>query len=213
MVGYSNFGVPSHRHRTTPYFTFKRCTRGYNNARHSKIPEKGGDYVRRILFVLLLVGVLMLAGATMAQANDRFFITQLKGDNEVPAVDTRAVGVALFHLNRDGDALRYTLIVANIHNVVASHIHLAPEGVNGPVVATLFGPAAPGGGMSSGVLARGTITSSDLSGPLAGKTLADLVKEMRDGDTYVNVHTNDGVEPPNTGPGDIPAGEIRGQIR
>jgi hypothetical protein len=27
------------------------------------------------------------------------------------------------------------------------------------------------------------------------------------------VHTNDGVAPPNTGPGDFPGGEIRGQVR
>jgi hypothetical protein len=27
------------------------------------------------------------------------------------------------------------------------------------------------------------------------------------------VHTNDGVAPTNTGPGDFPGGEIRGQIR
>ena len=30
---------------------------------------------------------------------------------------------------------------------------------------------------------------------------------------YVNVHTNDNVAPPNTGPGDFPGGEIRGQIK
>jgi len=36
---------------------------------------------------------------------------------------------------------------------------------------------------------------------------------MRAGNTYVNVHTNDGVAPTNTGPGDFPGGEIRGQIR
>jgi hypothetical protein len=29
----------------------------------------------------------------------------------------------------------------------------------------------------------------------------------------VNVHTNDGVDPINTGAGDFPGGEIRGQIR
>jgi hypothetical protein len=27
------------------------------------------------------------------------------------------------------------------------------------------------------------------------------------------VHTNDGVAPPNTGPGNFPGGEIRGQVR
>ena len=32
------------------------------------------------------------------------------------------------------------------------------------------------------------------------------------GGAYTNVHTNDGVDPANTGPGDFPGGEIRGQI-
>jgi hypothetical protein len=35
---------------------------------------------------------------------------------------------------------------------------------------------------------------------------------MEAGTAYVNVHTNDNVPPPNTGPGDFPGGEIRGQI-
>jgi hypothetical protein len=52
-----------------------------------------------------------------------------------------------------------------------------------------------------------------LVGPLGGATLATLIQAMKDGVTYVNVHTNDGVAPTNTGPGDFPGGEIRGQIR
>ena len=43
--------------------------------------------------------------------------------------------------------------------------------------------------------------------------LAAVLAAMGSGATYVNVHTNDGVAPPNTGPGDFPGGEIRGQIR
>lgn len=35
---------------------------------------------------------------------------------------------------------------------------------------------------------------------------------MRAGEAYVNVHTNDGVAPDNTGPGDFPGGAVRGQI-
>jgi hypothetical protein len=35
---------------------------------------------------------------------------------------------------------------------------------------------------------------------------------MRAGLTYVNVHTSDAVEPPNSEPGDFPGGEIRGQL-
>jgi hypothetical protein len=85
--------------------------------------------------------------------------------------------------------------------------------VNGPVVAFLFGNVPAGGGRTDGVLGTGTITSANLVGPLAGMSLSVLIAAMRDGGTYANVHTNDGIDPINTGPGDFPGGEIRGQIR
>ena len=56
------------------------------------------------------------------------------------------------------------------------------------------------------------ITEANLAGPLAGKPLADLVALLQSGNAYVNVHTNDGVDPANTGPGDFPGGEIRGNF-
>jgi hypothetical protein len=62
------------------------------------------------------------------------------------------------------------------------------------------------------VLAEGTITAAHLTGPLAGKSLLDLLEAMASGNAYVNVHTDDGVAPKNTGPGDMATGEIRGQI-
>jgi hypothetical protein len=116
-------------------------------------------------------------------------------------------------LSKDGQSLEYKLIVANIENVVAAHIHLGARGVNGPVVVFLYGPAPAGGGRTDGVLAQGTITAEKLIGPLAGKPLSGLINAMRAGNAYVNVHTNDGVAPTDTGPGDFPGGEIRGQIR
>ncbi len=79
-------------------------------------------------------------------------------------------------------------------------------------MAFLFGSVAPGGGRTNGVLAQGTITAADLVGPLAGHPLSDLISAMRAGNAYVNVHTNDGVGPINTGPGDFSGGEVRGQI-
>jgi hypothetical protein len=39
-----------------------------------------------------------------------------------------------------------------------------------------------------------------------------LVNAITSGNAYVNVHTNDGVAPTNTGPGDFPGGELRGQF-
>lgn len=138
--------------------------------------------------------------------------THLKGHDETPPHDTHAQGQAIFQVSRDGLSVSYRLIASNIDNVVASHIHKGAVGVPGPAVVFLYGNAAPGGGRHDGVLATGTLTDKNLIGPLAGQPISALVALIESGDAYVNVHTNDGVDPPNTGPGDFPAGEIRGQL-
>lgn len=169
--------------------------------------------MRNSKLLLLLGFVVMLTSVLGVNAQpNQTFTAHLTSDQEVPPNESDATGQAIFRLSNDGTELHYQLIVANIENVFASHIHLAPAGQNGPVVAFLFGSVPPGGGASNGVLAEGTITSDDVIGVLAG-SLSDLVEQMEAGNTYVNVHTNDGVGDPNTGPGDIASGEIRGQIR
>jgi hypothetical protein len=166
----------------------------------------------RIGAVMLAVfGASFVGAAARADGKTRAWVAVMAGDNEVPPRDTHAHGTAVFHLREDG-SIEYQLIVANIENVVASHIHLGPAGVNGPIVIFLFGPAAPGGGRTDGVIATGTLTAEGLIGPLAGHPLSDLIHAMDSGDAYVNVHTNDGVDGVDTGPGDFPGGEIRGQI-
>lgn len=136
------------------------------------------------------------------------FTAHLSGDQEVPAVDSKGTGQAIFKLNEDGTALYYKLIVANIEDVTQAHIHCGSSIVSGPVVAFLFGFNAEGVNVN-GVLAEGTITNSDIIvrpdteacvGGLA--TFENLLDKMRSGDVYVNVHTIDN-----------PAGEIRGQIK
>ena len=105
---------------------------------------------------ILLATVAALAFGVVspaASAQPTNFRAVLSGGNEVPAVDTLARGVATFQLSDDGTELTYRLVVANIENVVAAHIHLGPAGVNGPVVAFLFSGAPSG--RSNGVLARG----------------------------------------------------------
>lgn len=146
-------------------------------------------------------------------ANGKNAAVPLSGDNEVPARETEATGVAIFHLSKDGQSIEYKLIVDDIQNVVASHIHLEAAGNNGPVVLFLYGPAPAGGGPIEGVIAEGVKDASNLIGPLAGQPLSALIDAMRSGGAYVNVHTNDGVGSINTGPGDFPGGEIRGQVR
>lgn len=126
-------------------------------------------------------------------------------------VATRATGQAVFRLTGDDQFLAFRLNVANIHNVVAAHIHLAPAGSNGPVVAFLYGPELPGAGRTQGVLSEGLLESADLVGVLGGQDLSVLVTALRTGGAYINVHTRDGSGL--TGPGNIPSGEIRGQVR
>ena len=137
----------------------------------------------------------------------------LSGDEEVPARDTNARGTAVLHFSDDGTELSYQLIVANIENVIQAHIHIGPPGVNGPIGVFLYGLVASGGGRVQGVIAEGTLTAANFIGPLAGKTMEDLRDHIRNNNAYVNVHTNDGVAPTNTGPGDFPGGEVRGAIQ
>lgn len=174
---------------------------------------------RRLLVALAAAAAtLTIALASVTAAAPEMFVTPLSGEEEVPVRDTLARGAAVFQVSADGSEVSYRLIAANIDNVVQAHIHFpAPEGANAGVVAWLFpeaGPPALTGptGPQDGVLATGTITAGDLVGALAGQPLSALIDALRSGNAYVNVHTNDGDATPNTGPGDFPGGEIRGQI-
>jgi len=162
---------------------------------------------------LMMVAVLVIASVAYASpAASQNFAVPLSGGEEVPARDTNARGVATFKLSEDGTQLSYKLNVANIENVFAAHIHCGAVGENRPVGVTLFN-GAPGGGRTDGTLAEGTITAPDPGNTCGWADLAAVLAAMNSGNTYVNVHTNDGVPPPNTGPGDFPGGEIRGQVK
>lgn len=144
-------------------------------------------------------------GIMSAVHMQRNFRTHLNGENEVPAAETDAQGQATFQVSSDGESIDYKLIVANIENVRMAHIHLAPAGENGGVVVWLYPDAPPPQlieGRFQGVLAEGTITTDDLVGGLGEATLDDLIEEIKAGNTYVNVHTDQ-----------YPGGEIRGQIQ
>ena len=140
------------------------------------------------------------------------FVAPLLGANEIPARDTRARGQAVFVLSRDGNSLRYRVKANRIENTMMAHVHAGAATENGPVVVDLLSSGTPRIKRRAATV-RGTITAAQLTGPLAGASLTDLVNAMTAGGAYVNVHTNDNADPPDTGPGDFPGGEIRGQIR
>ena len=165
-----------------------------------------------VFMVIVLVFLALASLAASTTPNLRNFVAPLSGDEEVSARDTNARGNAIFILDKDGNALDYKLIVANIENVFAAHIHCGAAGVNGPVGVTLY-MGSPASGHLDGIIARGTITAPNPGNACGWEDFDDVLFAMQSGNTYVNVHTNDGIDPPNTGAGDFPGGEIRGQIR
>ena len=86
--------------------------------------------------------------------------------------------------------------------------------MNGPVRLNLCGTGDPLPACTSGtgVLASGTNGTTVATVGETAITFDSLVSAMRTGGAYVNVHTDDGQLPPNSGPGDMASGEIRGQI-
>lgn len=155
-----------------------------------------------VLFVIMLA--LSLAALPPASGQQRTsYIAYLSGEEEVPRNTSTATGLAVFEMTPQG--LRYWVYVNNLNNVQMGHIHIAPAGQNGAVTVWLYPPAPPArpiAGVFSGLLQEGTITNANLTGPLQGRTLADLIAAMNAGNAYVNLHTNQ-----------FPGGEIRGQIR
>lgn len=161
-----------------------------------------------IILILTILALLSVVGSAGAEIGQRNFRAHLTGAAEVPAVDTLAQGQAIFQLSEDGTELHYKLIAANIDNLFMAHIHRGPADGTGPIVVWLYLHPQPANAMDGliqgrfdGVLAEGTITADDLTGPLTGGSLGDLLEAMRAGNTYVNIHTVQ-----------HPGGEVRGQI-
>jgi hypothetical protein len=130
-----------------------------------------------------------------AFAQDQKFTATLSGQEEVPPTNSQATGMAEFTVT--GDSVEYTVNASGMQGVTAGHIHSGKQGENGPVVVTLFKNDTP----TNEVSETGSVTPDKLEGPMAGKQLTDLASAMNNGDTYVNVHTEQN-----------PDGEIRGQI-
>jgi hypothetical protein len=171
-------------------------------------------YKNTSLLTFLAVALFGLV-ADPSQATEVSYKATLNGQANVPdPIDTRASGELKLVVSADGRSISYVLTVKDIENASAGDLHLGPPGANGPLVAKLFpvGGAVPKKGPFSGVLAKGTLDAGDLIGPLTGAKLEELIEQIREGNAYINVHTNDGMDPPNSGPGDYRLGEIRGQI-
>jgi hypothetical protein len=144
---------------------------------------------------IALIAALSLAvlaiGSTVA-AGGRPFTLALSSEVEVPAPNDEATGTAGLRINPGTREVCFEISWDDVAGtVVASHIHVAPVGVAGPIVVPLFMGAqvsdANGDGSASGCV------TSDLS----ARELARIVSHPSN--YYLNVHSSQ------NGPGAIRA--------
>lgn len=174
----------------------------------------GGFNLKKMLSIALLVSLSLLAAVQVAPAFARHqdqdnrvhtvtFHIQLTGSQQVGPVSTDASGKATVRLIHNGTAISFRVIVCNIENVIASHIHVGPAGTNGKVIIPFFGGQTLSSPHGCKTLAEGIRTAADLN-TKADPTItswSDFVKALLAGNTYINVHTTAN-----------PGGEIRGQL-
>ncbi len=160
----------------------------------------------KIAAIVLPLLVLMAFGASaMANGGSSSFGAKLRGYEETPAINSSGTGQ--FSATLASSGFTYTLSYSGLTSTALfAHIHFGQRGVAGGVAAFLCGgggkPACP----PAGGTVTGTITAADVvaipTQNLAAGDLASLLKAIRAGVAYVNVHTTN-----------FPSGEIRGQIR
>jgi CHRD domain len=161
--------------------------------------------------LIAVFGIVALAVAHGSKG--RSLRATLRGIEEPPSVITPASGQFKATISRDESSIDYELSFEDLQGTVTQgHIHVGQKGVNGGISVWLCGtPTNPGPagtpscqGPNSGNV-TGTITAATVVGPagqgVAPGEFADLLKALRSGVTYANVHSSM-----------FPGGEVRGQI-
>jgi hypothetical protein len=163
---------------------------------------------------VLILSVMAMAAAQVASAQNFSRLgANLIGFNEVPSVSSVASGQFDAVINDDDSEIAYTLSYSDLEgNVTQAHIHFGQRDVNGGITVFLCtnlgnGPAGTQACPASPATITGTITAADVSpvinpaNPGADATaaaraqgigageFAELVRAIRAGVTYVNVHS------------------------
>jgi hypothetical protein len=166
--------------------------------------------MKRYMMVASFVLILGIGLFALAQGF-KHFGGALIGYEEVPAVSTAGRGNFNAQISRDGSSVSWQLSYANLEgSITQAHIHLGQRGVNGGISVFLCtnlgnGPAGTPPCPPGPATISGTFTAADVIGPnaqgIAPGEYDELVRAIRAGATYANVHTTA-----------FPGGEIRSQL-
>ena len=163
-----------------------------------------------LVFATFAVVAIALAGTTtgVADSHRTHFKTFLTGYQETPStLNTTGQGTFAMDIVNNDTQINFTLTYMDLTgNPLFAHIHFGARATSGGVSAFLCGgstkPACPAS--TSGTV-TGTIVAVDVIGPMGqginAGDFASLVRAIRSGVTYANVHSPK-----------FPSGEIRGQI-
>ncbi|HEX6470277.1 MAG TPA: CHRD domain-containing protein [Streptosporangiaceae bacterium] len=176
---------------------------------------------RKRLFTLVMaagVGVAVIAAGRAATAsNDSHNVPvilheQLSGYQETPvALSTAGTGRFRAQINERKQQINYTLSYSGLEGTVTqAHIHFGAEAQTAGISVFLCsnlgnGPAGTQACPAAPATVSGVITPADVIGPtaqgIAPGEFAELLRAIRAGVTYVNVHSTL-----------YPGGEIRAQL-
>ena len=154
-----------------------------------------------IPFLLLGIVAMILNSATVQAQKTHTFSATLSGKDEVPPTKSIANGTAKFQVNENDSQISYWVNLTGLKKIIQAHIHNGTSGQNGDVLVNLSNSKSAKNPDNPEIQLTGTITKDDLQGPLKGRELSDLLIVMRNGQAYVNAHTEI-----------YPKGAIRGQI-
>ena len=167
---------------------------------------------RSMLFGIIGPLSVVVGLAAFAHAGDdndrRHFKAKLIGYNETPnAISTLGTGSIDLRINKDDTAIDFVLHYEGLTNdtPLFAHIHLGQRHTTGGVSAFFCGGSTKPVCPAQPATVTGTIQAIDIVGPtgqgIAAGELSELIRAIRAGATYANVHT-----------ATFPTGEIRGQI-
>jgi hypothetical protein len=161
-----------------------------------------------LALLALVIAVTLLAPGVLADTGPRTFGARLNGFEETPSISTIGRGTFQASLTSATSMtyrLSYTTETTS-SGVLFAHIHLGQRSVAGGVSVFLCGGGGKPTCPTPGGTVTGTIVPADVIGPngqgIEPGAFNELLRAMRAGFTYTNVHTNR-----------FPAGEIRGQIK
>ena len=173
---------------------------------------------RRVLISLAVLAVLSISTIVLAQGGFKRISEILTGYEETPAISTTGTGDFQARISNDESRIDWTLSYSDLEGAIQqSHIHFGAKGTAGGITVFLCtnlgnGPAGTQPCPAPPATISGTIVAADVSPNIPATQMArtqgintgeidELIKAIRAGATYVNIHSST-----------WPTGEIRSQI-